>query len=301
MKILVTGALGFIGSNLAGRLVKDGHEMVALDNMHTGSDANIAALKGRMRVIKADAGAVGKTGEKFDAILHNGIYSSSPMYRKDPQLAAKAMADWIAILEYSRKHDCRLILASSSSIYNGNPPPFREEMPVSVTDFYADVRYSMERFAELYYQFYGMKTASLRYFSVYGPREEAKKGYANIITQFLWAMRKGERPVILGDGNQARDFIHVDDVVEANMLALKAVKHGVFNVGTGRATSFNDVVSLLNRTLGTSIEPAYEKNRIKNYITVTLADMAKARKELGFTARVRLEDGVRRLAQAYGG
>ena len=105
MKILVTGALGFIGSNITERLVKEGHEVVALDNMHTGSDANISAVKGRVRVIKADAGAAGKMEEKFDAIIHDGVYSSSPMYRKEPQLSARAIADWISILEYVRKHE----------------------------------------------------------------------------------------------------------------------------------------------------------------------------------------------------
>jgi len=301
MKILVTGALGFIGSNITERLVKEGHEVVALDNMHTGSDANIAAVKGRIRVIKADAGAAGKMGERFDAILHNGVYSSSPMYRKEPEITARAMADWISILEYVRKHECRLVFASSCSVYNGNKLPFKEDMPIRVTDFYTEVRYGMERLADLYNQFYGIKTTGLRYFSVYGPHEQAKKTYANVITQFLWAMRKGERPVILGDGKQTRDFVYVEDVVEANLLALKAGRHGIFNVGTGKAATFNEVLALLNRELGTSVEPAYEKNGIKNYVAATLADTSKAKKELGFTARVGLEDGIRRLVGHYPG
>lgn len=301
MKILVTGALGFIGSNITERLVKEGHEVVALDNMHTGSDANISAVKGRVRVIKADAGAAGKMEEKFDAIIHDGVYSSSPMYRKEPQLSARAIADWISILEYVRKHECKLIFASSSSVYNGNKPPFKEDMPVGVSDFYTEARYAMERLADLYNQFYGIKTTGLRYFSVYGPHEQAKKSYANIITQFLWSMRKGERPVILGDGKQSRDFVYVDDVVEANMLALKADGHGIYNVGAGKAATFNEVIALLNRELGTSVEPVYEKNGIKNYIAATLADTSKAREELGFTASVGLEDGIRRLIRRYSG
>ncbi len=300
MKILVTGALGFIGSNITERLVKEGHEVTALDSMHTGSDANIASVKGRVRVIKSDSGSVGKMEEKFDAIIHEGTYSSSPMYRKEPHLAAKVLDEWISILEHVRKHDgCKLIFASSSSIYNGNPAPYREDMPVKVTDFYTEGRHAMERMADLYHQFYGIKTTALRYFSVYGPHEDAKKTYANIITQFLWAMKKGERPIILGDGRQSRDFIYVDDVVEANMLALRASKHGVFNVGTGKAASFNEVVAMLNRQLGTSIEPAYERNNIKNYVGTTLADTTKAAEGLGFRAKTGLEDGVRRLLAYY--
>lgn len=300
MKILVTGALGFIGSNITGRLVGEGHDVTALDNMHTGSDANIAAVKGRVRVVKSDSGAVGRMEERFDAIIHQGIYSSSPMYRKEPHLTAKVLDEWISVLEYARKHEgCRLVFASSSSIYNGNAAPYREDMPVKVTDFYTEGRYAMERMAELYRQFYGVKSTALRYFSVYGPHEDSKKNYANIITQFLWAMRKGERPVILGDGKQARYFIYVDDVVEANMLALRAGAHGIFNVGTGKAASFNEVVAMLNRQLGTSIEPLYERNEIKNYVGTTLADTGKAREALGFQAAVGLEDGVRRLLGHY--
>jgi UDP-glucose 4-epimerase len=299
MRILVTGALGFIGSNITERLVKEGHEVVALDNLHTGSEANIAAVKAKIKVVRADAGDVEKAGGKFDAILHQGIYSSSPMYRKDPQLVSKALGQWISMLEHCRKNGCMLVYASSSSIYNGNTPPYGEGMQIMVKDLYTEARYAMERMAELYHDFYGVKSAGLRYFSVYGPHEEAKKEFANLVTQFLWKMRKGERPVIFGDGKQSRDFIHVDDVVEANMLALASGKHGIYNVGTGRAASLNDVVAMLNAGLNTRIEPLREPNRIKNYVAHTLADTSKARSELGFAAKIGLEEGVRRLIAYY--
>jgi UDP-glucose 4-epimerase len=299
MKILVTGALGFIGSNIAERLVREGHEVVALDNMHTGSEANLASLKGKARIVKAEAGDIEKLNERFDAVIHEGVYSSSPMYRKDPQLVAKAIGQWISILEYCRKHQCRLIYASSSSMYNGNNPPYREDLNIKVTDFYTEARYAMERMAELYHDFYGVKSIGLRYFSVYGPHEEAKKEFANLITQFLWKMNKGERPIILGDGKQTRDFTYVDDVVEANMLALHSGKHGVYNIGTGKSISLNEVVAMLNRKLGTSIEAVHEQNRIKNYVAHTLSDTAKAKSELGFHAKIGLEEGVSRLIACY--
>jgi UDP-glucose 4-epimerase len=299
MKVLVTGALGFIGSNICERLVKDGHEVVALDNMHTGSETNIAKIKGRIKVVKAEAGDLDKLSDKFDAIIHEGVYSSSPMYRKDPQLVSKALSQWISILEYARKHGCKLVYASSSSMYNKNKPPYTEDMQIKVTDLYTEARYAMERMAELYHDFHGVKSIGLRYFSVYGPHEEAKKDFANLITQFLWKMRKGERPMILGDGLQSRDFTFVDDVVEANMLALSSGRHGVYNVGTGKAVSLNEVVDMLNQKLGTKIEAIHEPNKIKNYVADTLADTSKAKSELGFSAKVGLDAGVSRLIACY--
>jgi UDP-glucose 4-epimerase len=157
----------------------------------------------------------------------------------------------------------------------------------------------MERLAELYHKLHGIQIAGLRYFSVYGPHERAKKGYANLITQFLWAMKKGEKPVLFGDGTQTRDFTFVDDIVEANILAMGYSGFGVFNVGTGKNTTLNDIVQILNRKLGTSLEPVYEPNRIKNYVMHTQADTSKTAKELGFKAKVGLDEGIGKLIEYY--
>jgi UDP-glucose 4-epimerase len=299
MKILVTGALGFIGSNIAERLVREGHEVHALDNLHTGSESNVEAIHGKIRIYKKNAGNIASLGEKFDAILHQGIYSSSPMYRENPHLTAKALDEWISILEYTRKNECRLVFASSSSLYNGNAPPHREDMSIMVTDFYTEGRYAVERIARLYSDLYGVSSVGLRYFSVYGPHERAKGRYANLITQFLWEMKAGRQPVILGDGTQSRDFIYVEDVVGANLLALEYKGTDIFNVGTGKGTTLNEVVSLLNSKLGTGTEPSYEPNRIKNYVQHTLADTKKAKAKLGFSAKIGLEEGVERLITHY--
>ena len=299
MKILVTGALGFIGSNIAEKLVKEGHEVIALDNMHTGREENIAAIKGKIKVHKKNAGEIESLRDSFDAVFHQGIYSSSPMYKQDPHLAAKALDEWISVLEFARKHPCRLVYASSSSLYNGNVPPHREDMKIGITDFYTEGRYAMERVAKLYDDFYGVKSVGLRYFSVYGPHERSKGKYANLVTQFLWEMQAGKRPVILGDGKQTRDFTYVGDVVRANILAMAHDGSGVFNVGTGRSVSLNDVVTFLNMKLKTSIKPEYRENTIKNYVMHTQASTEKAEKELGFRATVVLEDGIDRLMEHY--
>ncbi len=299
MKILVTGGLGFIGSNLAERLVAEGYEVSALDNLHTGSKDNIESIKDKIKVFELNSGEIEKTGEKYEVIFHQGIYSSSPMYKKDPHLTAKALDEWISILEYARKNDSRIIFASSSSMYNGNKTPFRENMEIKVTDFYTEARYAIERLATLYNDLYSVHSIGLRYFSCYGPHERAKQKFANLLTQFLWQMKTGERPVLFGDGTQTRDFIHVDDVVEANMLALDFPKHDVFNVGTGKSTTLNEVIEKLNKKLGTEIEPVYRENKIKNYVAHTLADTSKAEKKLGFKAKVTLDQGIELLTRCY--
>lgn len=309
MKILVTGALGFIGSNLTERLVRDGHEVTALDNLHTGREENVSSVKNKIKIIKASAGDIAKLGERFDAIIHQGVYSSSPMYKDNPHLTAKAIDEWVSILEYARKNknenntnngdNIKLVFASSSSLYNGNSPPHKEDMPILVKDYYTEARYAMERMAKLYSDLYGVHSVGLRYFSVYGPHEKSKGRYANLITQFLWEMKAGKQPVILGDGKQTRDFVYADDVVEANLLALDYKKHDIFNVGTGRRVTINDMVALLNSKLGTSTKPRYEPNRIKNYVQHTLADTSKAASLLGFSAKISLEEGISRLIGFY--
>lgn len=299
MKILVTGGLGFIGSNICERLVNDEHEVVALDNMHTGREENVDSIKGKIRIVKKSSGEIASLNEKFDAILHQGVYSSSPMYKENPHLTAKVIDEWISILEFAKKNPCRLVWASSSSVYNGHAPLHREGMDIKITDFYTEGRYAMERIAKLYSDFYGVHSVGLRYFSVYGPHEKSKGKYANLVTQFLWDIKAGRAPVILGDGKQSRDFVFVADVVEANMRALNFKETGIFNVGTGKTTPLNEVVSLLNEKLGKSVKPKYEENRIKNYVAVTQADTKKAEEMLGFRAKTHLEQGVEKLIASY--
>lgn len=295
MNILVTGGAGFIGSNLVEALLQEGHSVTVLDNMHTGSEENLKGLK--VNLIKAEVGNLGKYDlGKPEVIFHQGVYSSSPMYKENPHLVAKAINDFITLLEFAKKNGSQIIFASTSSIYNGITPPHKEGIVPKVTDLYTEARIAMERLAELYHNLYGMKIIGLRYFSVYGPKEDSKGRYANLISQFLWAMIKGEAPIIYGDGTQTRDFTYIDDVVRANILAMKSgVKFGMYNVGTGRSYTLNQMTGILNKCLGTSIMPRYVENKIKNYVHATLADTTKAKKELGFQAKVALEEGVKKL------
>ena len=299
MKILVTGALGFIGSNLAERLVKEGHEVSIIDNLHTGSAENIESIKDRVKLFEVNAGEIEKTGEKYEVIFHNGIYSSSPMYKDEPHLTAKALDEFISVMEYAKKNGSRVVFASTSSMYNGITPPHKEDIVPLVKDYYSEARIAMERLAKLYYDLHNVPVVGLRYFSVYGPHEKAKKGYANLVTQFLWEMKEGKAPVVFGDGSQTRDFTYVDDVVDANMLAMNYGKFGVFNVGNGKSTTLNEIVDKLNQKMGTDIKPTYQENKIRNYVQHTLADTTLAEKELGFRAKVGIDEGIERLIRCY--
>jgi len=296
LKIIVTGGCGFIGSNLVERLVKDGYSVVVFDNLHTGNLENIKGLD--VEFFNEPYSKLTDLVPKADVVFHLGIPSSSPMYKENPRLVGEAINDAIEIFEYAKKTGCKVVYASSSSIYNGNKIPYREDMPIYVTDFYTECRYAIERLAKLYNILYGVKSVGLRFFSIYGPKERYKGKYANIVSQFLWAMQRDEPPIIFGDGTQTRDFTHVYDAVDALILAWKKdFECEIFNVGTGVAYSFNEVVELINKILGKNIKPIYKPNPIKNYVYHTLADTTKAERMLGFKAKISLEEGLASLAR----
>ena len=297
LSILVTGGAGFIGSNLVEALAKD-NSVTVLDNFHTGSMDNLAgALKGGdVEVIRMDVKDVRSLNQRFDLVYHLGIYSSAPMYREDPGLVGEVIDGMVAALEYCRSRGSTLVFASTSSIYSGLQPPYREDMVPLVTDFYTEARISAERLANLYAVLYGVNSAAMRFFSVYGYHEGAKGRYANLITQFLLSMKRGEAPVVYGDGSQRRDFTFVTDVVDALLRASSVKGFAPYNVGTGVSYTINDMIDRLNRALGTAIRAKYVPMPVANYVMETLADTGKAEKELGFRARVSLDEGIARLA-----
>jgi UDP-glucose 4-epimerase len=293
MRVLVTGGAGFIGSNLVETLVND-QKVTVLDNFHTGSKDNLEEVANDITVIKGSCNDALSFNLEPEIIFHLGIPSSSPMYKKDPLLVGEAINGMISIMELARRAESeKVVLASSSSLYNGLNPPHREDMSIQVTDYYTEARLAIERIAELYYRLYGIDYAALRFFSVYGPHEAVKGSYANMVSQFLWGMRKGLAPELFGDGTQSRDFIYVKDVIDATILASKKGT-GIFNVGTGRTYSFNYVVDLLNSKLGKNLKPVYKPNPIQNYVMHTKADTSKM-KTLGFEAKYSLEEGINQI------
>lgn len=297
MKYLVTGGAGFIGSNLVHDLLDKGHQVIVCDNMHTGSIDNLSSRLDELELLRKNASAVEQNEVRgIDGIYHLGIYSSSPMYKENPALISEAINDMLNILKIAHSENAKLVWASTSSMYNGNPTPWNESMPVHVKDYYGEARYYLERLAQLHHDWYGVESLAMRFFSVYGPREEAKKQYANLVSQFLWAMKENESPVLYGDGTQRRDFIYVDDVVDALNTAMNSsIRHGVFNVGTGRSYSLLELVDILNEELSTSLTPTFVENTIKGYVQETLADTSKAKEELGFEAKTSLREGIKKI------
>jgi UDP-glucose 4-epimerase len=296
---LVTGGAGFIGSNLVEELLAAGEDVIVLDNMQTGSLSNLEGLNGSLKLITASCNDLAGMDLQLEKIYHLGIPSSSPMYKKNPYLVGEALNGFTAVLEQAKKLGARVVYASSSSLYNGLLPPHQEDMTIQVADYYTEARLAMERLAELYQRLFAVRSVGMRFFSVYGPKEAAKKQYANMITQFLWDMKDGKTPIIFGDGSQTRDFIFVKDVVQALQLAMKSDYHGILNVGTGKAHSFNEVIKILNQKLGHNNVPRYVKNPIKNYVLHTLADTSKAKREIGFRSQIDLEAGIDALINNF--
>lgn len=295
-KIIVTGGAGFIGSTLIDRLCKD-NQVLAVDNMHTGSRSNlsVALRSGNVLLKNANSGDISRFRFDADIVYHLGIYSSTPMYKKNPELLGEVTSEMVKVLEYIREHKIPLVFASTSSIYSGVKPPHREDANYKVTDYYTEGRVFGERISKLYNNLYGSDVAAMRFFSVYGPKEGAKREYANLISQFLWLMEKGKRPVIYGDGTQRRDFVFVDDVVDALVRASVMRGFDIYNVGTGKSYTLNKVVELLNRKLGKEIKPEYIKMPISNYVRETLADTSKSERLLGFKSKITLEQGIEML------
>ena len=295
-KIIITGGAGFIGSNLVERL-SEKNEVLVIDNLHTGSEGNIDGprKKRNVRFLKTDSKLLPEIDFKADYVFHLGIYSASPMYRKDPFLVGEVINGMIGVLEYAKKHGSMVVFASTSSIYNSVNPPHREDITPGVTDYYTEARIGAERVSELYCKIEGLNVSAIRFFSVYGPHEEAKKNYANLVTQFYWSIKNGESPIIYGDGKQRRDFIHVNDIVEILIRASALRGFNIINGGTGVNYSLNEMLEKLNRELGTNMKAKYVKMPVNNYVMETLADTTQIKKKLSYEPRISLDQGIKMI------
>src|SRR4030043_2467724 len=281
MKYIGTGGCGFIGSNLVKRLARDGNEVVVIDDCSTGAMSN---LPGKFTVLRKIAEL--KKENDVDGIFHLGMPSSTPLYRGDRTLVGKAISEFIEIMEYAKENRIKVVYTSSSSIYNGNKTPYKEDMPILATDFYTEGRYAMERLAKVYHDFYGVRSVGLRLFSVYGENEKSKGKFANLVSQIIWAKQNGETFDVYNKGEAVRDCIHASDVVEAFVRSMNSdIGCDIFNVGTGRAYTINQIIQAVGLK-----SYKYVGNPLKNYVDKTLADTRKAEKLLGFRATIDVMD-----------
>jgi UDP-glucose 4-epimerase len=303
--IVVTGGAGFIGSNLVIKLVEEGYDVTVFDNFATGKLENLKTVKNKIKLIKGDVrdfGIVKRALKGSDFVFHQAALPSVVRSVKDPITTNEVnVKGTLNILLAAR--DCgvkRVIYASSSSVYGESESPKKEDMLTAPISPYAVAKLAGELYCKAFYNIYGLETIALRYFNVYGPRQDPSSEYAAVIPKFINLMLKDRQPIIYGDGNQTRDFTFVDDVVEANILAMKA-KKGIgetFNIAYGKQTSINKLVEILNKILAKRIKAAYSGQR-KGDIRHSLADISKARTVLGYRPKYDIESGLKRTIEWY--
>jgi UDP-glucose 4-epimerase len=298
-RVLVTGGAGFIGSNLANYLV-DENDVIALDNRFLGTPEN---LDDAVEFVEADV-LDDDLPVDVDVVYHLAALSSRAMLEDDPQRGAQVNVEgFVNVVEQAMDAGCdTFVYASTSSIYD-NDPPGRETADLTADTGYEASMLSRERYSEYYNNFYDDVTiAGARFFSVYqgyGGAEEHKGEYANTVSQWAEKMSRGERPVLWGDGEQTRDYVHVSDVARALERIGEERLAGVYNVGTERNFSFNETVELLNEALGTDIEPEYAPIQLSNYNFEQRADASKLREATGWEPEVDFEDGVEQVCAPY--
>ena len=306
-KALVTGGAGFIGSNVAEMLVDRGVEVVVLDSLYLGEESNLSDIKDDITFVRGsvmDKSKVREAVEGCDTVFHLAARSSSPMHKENPAEGAKINIEgFINTVEASKETDVeKVVYASTSSMYGSVEPPHREDMGEHPTNLYTASKMSRELYAKVYSQQTDIHFTGLRYFSVYGPHEKAKGKYANVVTQFMWKMMEGERPVIWGSGDQSRDFTFVKDIARANILAAerKEETNGeYYNIGTGRDIDFNTLVEKLNEALGTDIEPEHIEHPRDNPVMATKADYSRAEVYLGYEPEYSFEEGLEKTVEYY--
>ncbi|MBN1871812.1 MAG: NAD-dependent epimerase/dehydratase family protein [Candidatus Omnitrophica bacterium] len=298
MNILITGGGGFIGRRLAKVLLSTGHNIKVLDNFKIGSRDRLLGSGIESAVVEIDIrdyDDVRQALSGMDMVYHLAAPSSFLMFEEDPVESSDiTIKGFINVLEGMRQEGIkRIIYLSTSAVYEGNDLPYSEDMNIDPPDLKSLTKKFNEEAAGHYFKRYGIRCMGVRPFSVFGYGEETKEGYANVISLFAWAMLERQRPIIWGDGTQTRDFIFVDDVVEALVRANDLnFENEIINLGTGKETSFNEVVQMINDRLGTSLEPIYVPVPINIYALRLLADVTKQKKVLGFDPRITVKDGI---------
>lgn len=307
---LITGVAGFIGSSLARAILAQGDEVRGIDNFSTGKRENIAEIAGKIDFREADLAnldAMHDACRGVDYIFHEAAIPSVPKSVLDPLGSNRANVDGtVHLLIAARDAKVkRVVYAASSSAYGDTPTlPKHEGMSPNPISPYAVAKLASEYYMTSFYRCYGLETVCLRYFNIFGPRQDPSSPYSGVLAKFITQMLQGEQPTIFGDGKQSRDFTYIDNTVSANLLAAKAsaaqAAGKVFNVATGERYDLNQTFELLKKIIGFKGEVKYGPDRAGD-VKHSLADLSRTEKGLGYKPLVSFEEGLRRTVDWYRG
>lgn len=305
-RALVTGGAGFIGSHLTEGLLRNGWEVTVLDNLATGSLANLARVQSEIQFFEGDirdGDLVRAACEGVDVVFHQAALGSVPRSIQDPLTTHLVNVDGTLNVLIAARHAGvrRVVYAASSSAYGNTPTlPKVESMPAKPLSPYAVSKYVGELYLSVFERVYGLETCGLRYFNVFGPRQNPNSQYAAVIPKFITALLSGEAPTIHGDGETSRDFTFIDNVVHANLLAASAPKASgaVVNIACGSQITLNQLVGAMNELLGTQIDPVHGPERAGD-VKHSLADLTLAEELLGYIPVTSFTDGLRQTVGWY--
>jgi UDP-glucose 4-epimerase len=305
---LVTGGAGFIGSHIAEALADRGDRVRVLDNLSTGHASNLEHLKNKIELVRGDitdAATVASAVKGVDCVFHEAALASVPRSVERPlDTNAACVTGTLTLLDESRKAGVRrLVYAASSSAYGDQPTSSKREtdLPEPISP-YGAAKFAGEMYCHAFTATYAFETVCIRYFNVFGPRQDPHSQYSAVIPLFITAMLAGLQPTIYGDGHQSRDFTYVANVVQGNLLAADAdatlVSGRTLNVANGRSTSLLELIAILNELLGTAIQPVHAAARVGD-VRESLADITQARQRLAYEPHVDFEEGLRRSIDYY--
>lgn len=309
-KVLVTGGAGFIGSNLTEALLKKGCSVRVLDDFSTGKRENLTFDKeyASLEIIEGDIRHLQtcqKAVEGMEYVFHQGALPSVQRSVEDPETshAVNAGGTLNILLAARGRGVKRVIYASSSSVYGDTPTlPKHEEMPTNPLSPYALQKYVGEQYCRLFYQLYGLETISLRYFNIFGPKQDPNSLYSAVIPKFIDALVQDRPPIIFGDGEQSRDFTYIENVVQANLLAMSTEHlHGeAINIACGKRISLNQLLNVLKKILGSKISPLYQEPRMGD-VRHSLADIRKGKEIINYEPKVGVEMGLKKTVEFFRG
>jgi len=307
-RVLVTGGAGFIGSNLTEALLQRGHLVRVLDDFSTGKRENLIFDKEypSLEIIEGDIRHLPtclKATEGMEYVFHKGALPSVQRSVEDPETSnAVNVGGTLNILLAAREKGVkRVMYAASSSVYGDTPTlPKHEEMPPNPLSPYALQKYIGEQYCRLFYQLYGLETVSLRYFNIFGPKQDPNSLYSAVIPKFIDALLEGRPPTIFGDGEQSRDFTYIENVVQANLLAMSAEHlHGeAINIACGKRISLNQLLNVLKEILGLKLSPVYQEAR-KGDVKHSLADIRKGKEIIKYEPKVGIEIGLKKTVEFF--